>query len=175
MTRPLSPPIASRDSDLTISSSNPPPAAFASEDEPTSTSHTPTASRPPLPPGCRYGLLPPKTAIPRTPSETPEEEKRRRDDKDARRVIWVDFPPSSRENPFFFSKARKRAILVAAIFFTGITAFNTASYAIGEQSMMRDLGLTSTQASAGLALYAWVCFVGALQPRTFGVFIQADM
>lgn len=158
MTRPLSQVIPSRDSELTISSSNPPPAAFASDDATgsASTSHTPTTTRPPLPPGCRYGLLPPKTAIPRTPSESPEEEKRRRDDKDARRVIWVDFPPSSRENPFFFSKARKRAILVAAIFFTGITAFNTASYAIGEQSMMRDLGLTSTQASAGLAVYAWV-------------------
>lgn len=110
----------------------------------------------PLPPGCKYGYLPSSTQIPSTPSETPAEHRRREEEKSSRAVIWVDFAPSSSENPFFFSKARKRAILIVAIFFTGMTAFNTSAYSIGEGSMSRDLGLSSAEASAGLSLYAWV-------------------
>ena len=120
---------------------------------PTAHSH---AESPALPPGCKYGHLPSTTKIPQTPSETPAEHRRREEEKESRAVIWVDFPPSSPENPFFFSKARKRAILIVAIFFTGMTAFNTSAYSIGEGTMSRDLGLTNAEAAAGLSLYAWV-------------------
>jgi hypothetical protein len=65
----------------------------------TSEASTPSAS---LPDGCSYGTLP-------------------RDDGTVERVIWVDFPPGSEENPFFFSKGRKLAITLTATFFTFLT------------------------------------------------------
>lgn len=40
------------------------------------------------------------------------------DGKDAERVIWVEFPPGSSENPFYFTKRRKIGITTVAIFFT---------------------------------------------------------
>jgi hypothetical protein len=47
-------------------------------------------------------------------------------DKKGKQVIWVDFPPSSNENPFFFAPWRKRAILSVAVFFTAMTAANAS-------------------------------------------------
>jgi len=134
----------SLDSELTVAPASPNTYTDSAHDVPA------------LPPGCKYGHLPPSSEIPQTPSETPAEHRRREEEKSSRAVIWVDFAPSSTENPFFFSKARKRAILIVAIFFTGMTAFNTSAYSIGEGSMSRDLGLNNAEASAGLSLYAWV-------------------
>lgn len=55
-----------------------------------------------LPEGCSFGTIP-------------------RDDGTEERVIWVEFPAGSRDNPFYFSKGRKFAITVVATFFTMIT------------------------------------------------------
>lgn len=143
--------LTSRDSELTISSTNLPavPLPTALPDG----LKTPTRG-PPLPPGCSYGRLTREQAVnlPADPSDDSGGEK----DSTGRSVIWVDFEPNSTENPFFFSKMRKRAILTVAIFFTGMTALNASAYSIGEQSMSRDLGLNHAAASSGLALYAWV-------------------
>ncbi|WVQ83155.1 hypothetical protein IAT38_005293 [Cryptococcus sp. DSM 104549] len=71
------------------------------------------------------------------------------------RVIWVDFPPLSPQNPFFFSTKRKLAITVVATFFTMMTAANTSAYSIGEVSMCKDLGCNDLQAAGGLGVYAF--------------------
>lgn len=71
-------------------------------------------------------------------------------------AIWVDFAGLSEENPFFFSKRRKRAIVGVAVFFTAITAYTTSAYSIGIPSMCRDIGCTDLQAMAGIGLYAFV-------------------
>lgn len=140
--------LSTRDSELTISSSNPPPVVVRT---PKSGLNTPSNRYSPLPPGCTYGRLT------RDQARNLPHDDSTQDEKDGeRRIIWVDFEPSSPENPFFFSKMRKRAIISVAIFFTGMTALATSAYSIGEQSMSRDLGLSSAQASSGLSLYAWV-------------------
>lgn len=58
---------------------------------------TPTS----LPDGCSYGYIPSKEA------GVADE-----------RVIWVDFPPASPQNPLFFSSRRKLAITVCVLIFT---------------------------------------------------------
>jgi hypothetical protein len=63
------------------------------------TSQTTLASA--LPDGCSYGEIPSK------------------DGKPAERVIWVDFPPDSRENPFYFSWKRKLGITTCALLYSG--------------------------------------------------------
>lgn len=55
-----------------------------------------------LPDGCNYGDL-------------------SRSDGSVERVIWVDFAPGSRENPFYFSRSRKLGITIVATFFTFMT------------------------------------------------------
>lgn len=57
-----------------------------------------------LPDGCYFGEMP-------------------KDDDDeaaaaVERVIWVEFPPNSPDNPFYFHRARKSGITFVAIFFT---------------------------------------------------------
>lgn len=54
-----------------------------------------------LPPGCSFESTPPKA------TELDE------------RKIWVEFPPDSTDNPFYFSRGRKTAIMCVAIFYTG--------------------------------------------------------
>lgn len=51
---------------------------------------TPTA----LPEGCSYG------------------------DLDGERVIWVDFPPGSKQNPFYFPKRVKVCIVICTMIYT---------------------------------------------------------
>ncbi|WVQ98033.1 hypothetical protein IAU59_005155 [Kwoniella sp. CBS 9459] len=69
------------------------------------------------------------------------------------RIIWVDFPPGSPQNPFFFSRKRKVAITVAATFFTLLTSVNVGAYSISIESMSRDLRCTTVQASIALGIY----------------------
>lgn len=92
------------------------------------------------------------------------------------RAIWVDFPAVSPENPFFFSRKRKRAIVGVAVFFTAITAYTTSAYSIGIPSMCRDLGCTDLQGMAGIGLYAFVrstrlleSFFSMLTVQGFGI------
>lgn len=64
-----------------------------------------TLAGPTLPDGCAYGTL----------------AKVDGDGKEAETVIWVEFAPGSRDNPFFFSKWRKVSITACATFFTFMT------------------------------------------------------
>ncbi|TXT07257.1 hypothetical protein VHUM_03427 [Vanrija humicola] len=100
-----------------------------------------TLAAPALPEGCSYGTL----------------TKASSDGKEAagETVIWVEFAPGSRENPFFFSKWRKVSITACATFFTFMTAYTTTAYSISEESMCRDLHCTNLQFASGIALYAW--------------------
>lgn len=52
-----------------------------------------------LPEGCSFGEI-------------------KEDDGGVERVIWVEFPPNSRDNPFFFSDVRKTAITIVACVYT---------------------------------------------------------
>ncbi|WWC88263.1 uncharacterized protein L201_003170 [Kwoniella dendrophila CBS 6074] len=78
------------------------------------------------------------------------------------KVIWVDFPHKSKENPFYYSKWRKLGIMAVALFFANITAFATSSYSIGIPSMRNDLGATQLQAATGVSLYGWGFAIGPL-------------
>ncbi|KAL1411719.1 hypothetical protein Q8F55_002685 [Vanrija albida] len=98
-----------------------------------------TLAAPSLPEGCSYGTL----------------AKVDGDGKEAETVIWVEFAPGSRDNPFFFSKWRKVSITACATFFTFMTAYTTTAYSISEESMCRHLGCTNLQFASGIALYAW--------------------
>lgn len=71
-------------------------------------------------------------------------------------IIWVDFPPSSRANPFFFSRRRKWGIMAVALLYAFITSLQTSAFSIGFDSMQRDLGMSNLQAAAGVSLYGWV-------------------
>lgn len=53
-----------------------------------------------LPDGCYFGDLPVKEG------------------ESGGKVIWVEFPPNSPDNPFYFSRGRKAGITFVAIFFT---------------------------------------------------------
>ena len=72
------------------------------------------------------------------------------------RVIWVDFPLGSSENPFSFSKRRKAGILLAAVFFAEMCSMHAGAYSVGIPSMQKELGTTDLQAAAGVSLYPWV-------------------
>jgi hypothetical protein len=60
---------------------------------------TPTS----LPDGCSYGDIPGKDDDDSSASE---------------RVIWVEFPPDSRDNPPYFSARRKTIITTCALIYT---------------------------------------------------------
>ncbi|WRT66787.1 uncharacterized protein IL334_003750 [Kwoniella shivajii] len=113
-----------------------------------------------LPPGCTYGpslRLTPRGVVSRqlsTPSAAC-------DGEDVR-IIYVDFPLGSSENPFFFSRRRKLGIMLVALFYAMITAYETSSYSIGAPSMQRDLHATDLQAASGVSLYGWGFAIGPL-------------
>lgn len=91
----------------------------------------------PLPEGCSYGYLP-------------------KDDIGAEeRVIWVDFPAGSRENPFYFAPLRKLGITCVAVFYTLLSAYTTSAFSISAGSMCEDLGCSTLEVEAGIALYCW--------------------
>lgn len=74
------------------------------EDDPKSLSkHTSQATLTPnsLPDGCSYGEIPSKI-----PGERPEP------------VIWVEFPPDSPDNPYYFTAKRKVGITICALIYT---------------------------------------------------------
>ncbi|GMK56019.1 hypothetical protein CspeluHIS016_0210750 [Cutaneotrichosporon spelunceum] len=91
-----------------------------------------------LPDGCHFGQLP-------------------QDDADAppQRVIWVEFPPNSPDNPFYFHRGRKAGITFVAIFFTLMAAYASSAFPISAPSMVAELGTSEQNVSAGVALYAF--------------------
>lgn len=111
-------------------------------------SHRPSLSTltNPLPDGCSFG-------------------ERKTEDGSIERVIWVEFPPDSRDNPFFFSAQRKVLITIVAVVFTTMSggsgvgsltaAFSSAAFAISGASMCKELGCSTLHIEGGLALYAW--------------------
>ncbi|WVW85154.1 hypothetical protein I302_107192 [Kwoniella bestiolae CBS 10118] len=141
----------------------------------TSQTHTPhKTEKPPtpnsLPEGCTLGPILGKTSrgvisIPKSSESSPAVQQ---EEYEEIRVIWVDFPAGSKENPFSFSTKRKLGIMAVALFFANITAYETSSYSIGIPSMKRDLGATDLQAASGISLYGWGFAIGplALAPLT---------
>ncbi|KAL1406579.1 hypothetical protein Q8F55_008285 [Vanrija albida] len=70
-------------------------------------------------------------------------------------VIWVDFPPASTENPFYFTTARKTAITLVASWYTFMTAYTISVFPISAPSMCAELGCSQLEVSAGVAVYTW--------------------
>lgn len=70
-------------------------------------------------------------------------------------VIWVDFPPGSTENPFYFTTARKTAITLVASWYTFMTAYTISVFPISAPSMCATLHCSQLEVSAGVALYTW--------------------
>lgn len=91
----------------------------------------------PLPEGCSYGYLP------------------KDEDGTEERVIWVDFPAGSKENPFYFPFPRKLGITIVAVFYTLLSAYTTSAFSISAGTMCDDLGCTQLEVEAGIALYCW--------------------
>ena len=72
-------------------------------------------------------------------------------------ILWVDFPHHSTDDPFYFSKHRKWAILAVAFFFAHMTSEQVSVFAIGAGSMMRDIpGMTDFDVAMGTSAYGWV-------------------
>ncbi|KLT43436.1 MFS general substrate transporter [Cutaneotrichosporon oleaginosum] len=91
----------------------------------------------PLPDGCSYGSIPSKDASP------------------AERVIWVEFPPDSRDNPFYFSTKRKVGITLCALIYCWYCSITASAFSIQSGAMCEDLNCPHLGAEAGIALYAW--------------------
>ncbi|TXT10572.1 hypothetical protein VHUM_02077 [Vanrija humicola] len=91
-----------------------------------------------LPDGCSYG------SIPKKDGNGAEE-----------RVIWVDFPPASPDNPICFSTSRKIIITAVALVFTFWCSSTASAFSIQAGSMCSQLGCRKFEVEAGIALYAW--------------------
>ncbi|KAF9443237.1 MFS polyamine transporter [Macrolepiota fuliginosa MF-IS2] len=68
-------------------------------------------------------------------------------------TIWVDFEPNDPRNPVNFSRRKKWVITAVACFATLITSEGASAYALGFDSMIRDLNCTEFQATIGLSVY----------------------
>ncbi|WVQ83221.1 hypothetical protein IAT38_005360 [Cryptococcus sp. DSM 104549] len=146
----------------------PRPSSISSHRDCRGASPSPPPSPSGLPPGCSYGpALNPKLREslhlpPLLPGEDdPTLSTSTGAAHNTLRVIWVDFPPSSPHNPFFFSTKRKLAITLVSTFFTCMTASNAGAYSIGTESMSRDLGSNEMEVAAGLGVF---CFGFGITP-----------
>ncbi|WWD00553.1 hypothetical protein V866_007487 [Kwoniella sp. B9012] len=74
-------------------------------------------------------------------------------DSEDYRILWVDFPPHSPQNPLYFSQTRKYGITIVATLFTMMTSMNVGAFSIGMESLTVDLGCTREQAAIGLGIY----------------------
>ncbi|TCD62574.1 hypothetical protein EIP91_006724 [Steccherinum ochraceum] len=68
-------------------------------------------------------------------------------------VIYVEFEKGDTRNPVNFSRRNKWMIATPAILFTLISAANGSTYALGFDSMTRDLNCTRFQAIIGLSMF----------------------
>ncbi|KAI8985777.1 MFS general substrate transporter [Trametes punicea] len=82
-------------------------------------------------------------------SETGSQDDSRTEDE----TIYVEFEEGDPRDPMNFSRARKWAITFTASFFSIIVASSSAAYALGDDSMVRDLNATQFQATVGLSMY----------------------
>ncbi|PAV20009.1 MFS general substrate transporter [Pyrrhoderma noxium] len=69
-------------------------------------------------------------------------------------ILYVDWEEGDPRNPINYSRTRKWAITCVASGLTGLVAAIASTYAMGYDSMIRDLNCTELQATAGLSLYA---------------------
>lgn len=70
-------------------------------------------------------------------------------------VIWVEFEPADKDNPFHFSNKRKYLITTLAVFFTLEVAATASCYVPGIPAMERDLNVTNhTLSLFGISVYA---------------------
>lgn len=119
--------------------------------ETSSTANDPQSNKS-LPAGCSYGPILHLVTKPHHNILTTAVE-----DSETVPVIWVDFPPKSPDNPFFFSKRRKWAILAVAFFFAHMTSEQVSAFPIGAGTMIRDIpGMTDFYVALGTSAYGWV-------------------
>ncbi|OSD05327.1 MFS general substrate transporter [Trametes coccinea BRFM310] len=87
-------------------------------------------------------------------------------------TIYVEFEENDPRDPMNFTRARKWAITFTASFFSIIVASSSSAYALGDDSMIRDLNATKFQATVGLSMYtlgfALVPLVSASFSEEFG-------
>ncbi|KAI9062694.1 MFS general substrate transporter [Trametes sanguinea] len=97
-----------------------------------------------------------------------QEDSRNEDDE----TIYVEFEENDPRDPMNFTRARKWAITFTASFFSIIVASSSSAYALGDDSMIRDLSATKFQATVGLSMYtlgfALVPLVSASFSEEFG-------
>ncbi|WWC86940.1 uncharacterized protein L201_001820 [Kwoniella dendrophila CBS 6074] len=108
-----------------------------------------------LPAGCSFGPVLDLTYIQETNVKIEPDLRTQieQGEKDSIRILWVDFPAGSPQNPFFFSQKRKYGITIVATLFTLTTSMNVGAFSIGMDSLIRDLGCTREQAAYGLGIY----------------------
>ncbi|TFY78557.1 hypothetical protein EWM64_g5454 [Hericium alpestre] len=68
-------------------------------------------------------------------------------------ILYVEFEKHDKRDPVNFSKAIKWGITLSACFFTMLSATSSSSYALGFDTMTRDLNCTEFQATIGLSVY----------------------
>ncbi|KIK93695.1 hypothetical protein PAXRUDRAFT_144509 [Paxillus rubicundulus Ve08.2h10] len=66
---------------------------------------------------------------------------------------YVDFEENDSRNPSTYSRVKKWCITLLVCGFTGVTATASSSFAMGNDSMMRDLHCTQFQATVALCIY----------------------
>ncbi|EJU03572.1 MFS general substrate transporter [Dacryopinax primogenitus] len=69
-------------------------------------------------------------------------------------VIYVEYEKGDPRNPFNFSRTRKWAMTAVLVSFTALTAATGSAYAMGYNTMERDLGCSQELAALGLSMYA---------------------
>lgn len=93
------------------------------------------------------------TLIPATDGQTPEKESATTTVTVDEGVIYVDFEPGDPRDPLTFSHKKKWTITLTACIFTILVSTSSSSFAMGYDSMMRDLKCTEFEATLGLSLY----------------------
>ncbi|WWC67914.1 uncharacterized protein I206_101832 [Kwoniella pini CBS 10737] len=101
-----------------------------------------------LPEGCIYGPIIDSTFLSQNQTSLKSDNTKIED-----KIIWVDFPIGSNENPFNFYSSRKSGIIIVATLCTWLTGVNIGSFTIGYDSMMKELNSTRFQASLGNGVY----------------------
>ncbi|TNY23171.1 MFS general substrate transporter [Rhodotorula diobovata] len=68
-------------------------------------------------------------------------------------VVWLEWEPNDRENPFNWSKRKKWQTCLIACFFTLSAAYSGTAFAMGTPSLMRDLNCSREVATLGLSVF----------------------
>ncbi|THH29519.1 hypothetical protein EUX98_g4679 [Antrodiella citrinella] len=71
----------------------------------------------------------------------------------AEEVLYIEFEKGDPRDPVNFSRHRKWVITIPAVLFTFLSAATASTYALGLESMTRDLNCTTFKATIGLSTY----------------------